>query len=253
MPSLAALARHAGFSPYHFHRLFKSITGVTPRAYGAAHRARRLRRTLRQSRTVTEAIYESGFNSSGRFYDQSSGLLGMTPSDFRAGGADARIRFAVAESSLGTVLIAQSAIGVCGIHLGDDADTLVRELQDTFPNATFVGDDPAFNRVVAAVVACVESPGASLALPLDVRGTAFQQRVWQALRAIPAGTTATYAEIASRIGASGGARAVARACAANSLAVAIPCHRVVRADGALSGYRWGVKRKQTLLARERGL
>jgi AraC family transcriptional regulator of adaptative response/methylated-DNA-[protein]-cysteine methyltransferase len=251
-PSLAVLAKRAGFSPYHFHRLFKATTGVTPRAYAAAHRASRVRHTLKRSKTVTEAIYDSGFNSSGRFYAQTDALLGMKPKDFRAGGADAEIHFAVAECSLGTILVAQSAKGVCAIHLGDDADALVRQLQDSFPRATLIGGDRSFERVVASVIGYVEAPDAGLDLPLDVRGTAFQQRVWQALRRIPVGTTATYAQIATKIGAPKSVRAVAQACAANTLAVAIPCHRVVRTDGSLSGYRWGVERKRELLSRESG-
>ena len=227
-------------SPYHFHRVFKAITGVTPREYAAAHRSTRVRRELRDStKTVTEAIYDAGFNSGGRFYETSRDVLGMTPTDYRAGGADQEIRFAVGECSLGQVLVAQSARGVCGIFLGDDADALVRELRDRFPRATIVGGDAAFARTVASIVAFVDSPARGLDLPLDVRGTAFQQRVWQALREIPSGRTATYAEIAARIGQPTAARGVAQACAANPLAVAIPCHRVVRTDGSLSGYRWG--------------
>jgi AraC family transcriptional regulator of adaptative response/methylated-DNA-[protein]-cysteine methyltransferase len=251
MPGLAALAKRAGLSPYHFHRVFKAVTGVTPRAYGAAHRSKRVRRELqKRNKTVTEAIYDAGFNSGGRFYETSGQLLGMTPTDFRAGGAQTEIRFAVGACSLGAVLVAQSAKGVCAILLGDDPDALVRDLQNQFPQATLIGGDRAFEQVVARVVGFVEQPARGLDLPLDVRGKAFQQRVWQALRAIPAGETATYAAIAARIGAPDGARAVARACGANRLAVAIPCHRVVRTDGSLSGYRWGVERKRTLLDRE---
>jgi AraC family transcriptional regulator of adaptative response/methylated-DNA-[protein]-cysteine methyltransferase len=199
---------------------------------------------------VTEAIYDSGFNSGGRFYEQADQMLGMTPSRYKAGGARTEIRFAVGECSLGSILVARSDKGVCAILLGDDPEALVRELQDRFPSATLVGGDKRFEQLVAKVVGFVEAPGLGLDLPLDVRGTAFQQRVWQALRKIPAGLTATYAEIAARIGAPGSARAVAQACAANPLAVAIPCHRVIRNDGALSGYRWGVERKRALLSRE---
>jgi AraC family transcriptional regulator of adaptative response/methylated-DNA-[protein]-cysteine methyltransferase len=174
----------------------------------------------------------------------------MTPTEFRAGGEATRIHFAVGECSLGSILVAQSARGVCAILLGDDPDALVRDLQDRFPNATFIGNDTAFERVVAAVIGFVEAPGKGLDLPLDIRGTAFQQRVWQALRRIPIGSTVSYTEIAKRIGAPGSARAVARACASNPLAVAIPCHRVVRTDGSRSGYRWGAERKRALLTRE---
>lgn len=253
VPTLAELARSAGLSPYHFHRVFKAATGVTPRAYGAAHRTERVRRELgKPGKSVTQAIYDSGFNSGGRFYATSNQVLGMTPSAFRQGGARTEMRFAVGECSLGSILVAQSAKGVCAILLGDDPDALVKDLQDRFPRAALIGDDPAFERIVARVVGTVEQPALGLDLPLDVRGTAFQQRVWQALREIPPGSTASYSEIAARIGAPGSARAVARACAANPLAVAIPCHRVVRTDGSLSGYRWGAERKQALLGREAG-
>ena len=250
MPGLAALARQVGLSRYHFHRVFKAVTGLTPREYGAAHRARRVRDRLRRSPTVTEAIYDAGFNSSGRFYATSDRMLGMTPTAYRAGGQRAEIRFAVGECSLGSILVAASERGVCAISLGDDPEGLVRDLQDRFPRATLVGDDESFERMVAEVVGFVEAPALGLGLPLDVRGTAFQQRVWQALRAIPPGTTVTYSDLAARIGAPRARRAVAHACAANTLAVAIPCHRVIRSDGGLSGYRWGVERKRALLKRE---
>jgi len=250
IPSLAELARHAGLSIYHLHRLFKASTGLTPRAYAAAQRARRLRAELEESGTVTEAIYGAGYNSSGRFYEQTNQILGMTPSRYRAGGADTEIRFAIGECSLGAILVAASARGVCAILLGDDPDALARELQERFPRAALIGGDAGFEQIVAQVVGCVEAPALGLALPLDVRGTAFQQRVWQALRDIPASATTSYGEIARRIGAPQAVRAVARACAANALAVAIPCHRVVRRDGGLAGYRWGVERKRALLERE---
>jgi AraC family transcriptional regulator of adaptative response/methylated-DNA-[protein]-cysteine methyltransferase len=251
MPALAVLANGAGLSPYHFHRVFKATTGVTPKAYALAHRAKRVRDQLAGARkTVTEAIYDAGFNSASRFYETSSQFLGMRPTDYRAGGIDTEIRFAVGQCSLGSILVAQSAKGVCAILLGDDADALVRDLQDRFPQAILVGGDVAFEQTVAKVIGFVEKPARGLDLPLDVRGTAFQQRVWAALRQIPIGSTVTYAEIASRVGAPNGARAVAQACGANALAVAIPCHRVVRTDGSLSGYRWGVSRKKSLLTRE---
>ncbi len=249
-PSLDELARHAGMSGFHLHRIFKAVTGLTPKAYGAAHRAGRLRAELSRSATVTEAIYGAGYSSSGRFYDESNQLLGMTPSSYRAGGVDTEMRFAVGQCSLGAILVAASERGVCAIFLGDDPEVLTRELQDRFPKATLVGGDAEFEQWVAKVVGLVESPGRGLDLPLDVRGTAFQQRVWQALRVVPPGTTVSYSDIANRIGAPKSVRAVAQACAANALAVAIPCHRVVRRDGGLSGYRWGVERKRALLARE---
>jgi AraC family transcriptional regulator, regulatory protein of adaptative response / methylated-DNA-[protein]-cysteine methyltransferase len=249
-PGLEQLAKYAGLSRYHFHRVFKAITGLTPKAYAAAHRTERVRRKLGKSDTVTEAIYDAGYNSNGRFYEASNEILGMTPSNYRAGGASAEIRFAVGECSLGSILVATSDRGVCAILLGDDPDALTRELQDQFPQANLIGGDKQFEQVVSKVIGFVEAPALGLALPLDVRGTAFQQRVWQALRKVPAGSTASYTDIAKRIGSPNSVRAVAHACAANVLAVAIPCHRVVRNDGALSGYRWGVERKRFLLERE---
>ena len=252
MPSLEILAAAAGMSPFHFHRVFKGVTGLTPRAYAAAHRGERVRKTLERSSSVTRAIYESGYDSGGRFYAASQEILGMTPTDYRAGGTNAEIRFAVGECSLGSILVARSELGVCAILLGDDPDALARDLQARFPRATLIGGDPGFEQLVAKVVGFIEAPRLGLDLPLDVQGTAFQQRVWQALREIPPGRTASYTEIARRIGAPAAVRAVAGACAANRLAVAIPCHRVVRTDGALSGYRWGVERKRALLEREAG-
>jgi AraC family transcriptional regulator, regulatory protein of adaptative response / methylated-DNA-[protein]-cysteine methyltransferase len=250
VPALEELASRAGMSPFHFHRVFKAVTGLTPRAYAAAHRGERVRRELAKASTVTAAIYDSGYSSNGRFYGESEGMLGMTPTEFRAGGANAEIRFAVGECSLGSILVASSDRGVCAIFLGDDPDALARELQDRFPRATLVGGDAGFEDVVAKVVGLVEAPQLGIDLPLDVQGTAFQQRVWRALREIPAGSTVSYRELARRIGAPSSVRAVAHACATNPVAIAIPCHRVVRSDGGLAGYRWGVERKQTLLQRE---
>ena len=252
-PSLSELAKGADLSPAYFHRLFKGIAGVTPKAYADAGRAMRVREELGRTDTVTQAIYGAGFNSNGRFYATSTGMLGMTPSRYRSGGAQEELRFAIGQCSLGAILVASSAKGVAAILMGDDPDTLARDLQDRFPKARLVGGDADFERLVAEVVGFVEAPRIGLALPLDVRGTAFQQRVWQALREIPVGETATYTGIAARIGAPNAVRAVAGACAANALAVAIPCHRVVRHDGALSGYRWGVERKRDLLERELAL
>jgi AraC family transcriptional regulator of adaptative response/methylated-DNA-[protein]-cysteine methyltransferase len=251
-PTLEQLAERAGLSAFHLHRVFKAVTGLTPRAYAQAHRAERVRQALRSDDTasVTDAIYGAGYGSGGRFYAEADAVLGMTASRYRAGGADAEIRFAVGECSLGAIVVAASERGVCHIALGDDPDALLRELQDRFPRARLVGGDAPFEALVARVVGHVEAPRLGLDLPLDVRGTAFQQRVWQALREIPAGGTASYADVAQRIGAPRAVRAVAQACAANALAVAIPCHRVVRRDGAASGYRWGVERKRALLERE---
>lgn len=252
-PALAELARDAGLSASHFHRLFKAITGLTPKAYAQAHRGKLLRDALSlPGASVTAAAFDAGFNASSRFYDNVDALLGMKPAQYRKGGVNARIVFALAQCALGALLVARSGRGLCAIALGDDPDALLRELQDRFPHAELVGGDAAFEQLVAQVVGFVEAPRLGLDLPLDIRGTAFQQRVWEALRKIPAGETVSYRQLAQRIGMPTASRAVAAACAANTLAVAIPCHRVVRSDGALSGYRWGVARKRDLLARERG-
>lgn len=205
---------------------------------------------MTHSHSVTDAIYDAGYNANSRFYEASHQLLGMTPKNYRAGGTNTIIQFAVGECSLGAILVATSERGVCAILLGDDPEALAHDLQDRFPKAELIGGDAAFEQLIAKVVGFVEMPRMGLDLPLDVRGTAFQQRVWQALQKIPAGSTMSYSEIAERIGAPKSSRAVAGACAANALAVAIPCHRVVRNDGSLSGYRWGVKRKRALLERE---
>lgn len=250
-PNLDALAAQAGMSAFHFHRVFKAQTGLTPKAYATAWRARKLREQLNAAGgTVTTAIHDAGFNASSRFYETAGQVLGMRAREYRAGGVGAVIRFAVAQSSLGAILVAQSQRGICAILLGDDPDRLVRDLQDQFPQAELIGADAEFEQLVAQVVGFIEAPNIGLNLPLDVRGTAFQQRVWLALREVPAGATVSYADIAARIGAPKAVRAVAGACAANHIAVAIPCHRVVRRDGDLSGYRWGVERKRELLRRE---
>jgi AraC family transcriptional regulator of adaptative response/methylated-DNA-[protein]-cysteine methyltransferase len=251
IPSLDDMARTANLSPFHFHHIFKAATGLTPRAYAVAQRAMRVKSALAEPGTnVTTAIYSAGFNSSGRFYEVSNELLGMSPTAYRNGGKNTEIRFAVGECSLGSILVASSDKGVCAILIDDEPEALARDLQDRFPQAELIGRDAGFEALVAKVVGFVEAPALGLNLPLDLRGTAFQVRVWQALREIPAGGTASYADIAKRIGAPKAVRAVARACAANPIAVAIPCHRVVRNDGALSGYRWGVARKRALLKLE---
>lgn len=249
-PSLEHLAEAVGMSASYFHRLFKASTGLTPKKYAAANRAKRIRQGLASGNTVTEAIYDAGFNSSGRFYEKATGILGMTPTQFRKGAPDEEIRFAVGQTSLGAILVASSKKGVAAILLGDDPDALLRDLQDRFPKAQLIGADRDYDTLVARVVGAVETPGIGLDLPLDVRGTAFQRRVWQALQEIPVGETLSYAEVARRIGSPKAVRAVAGACAANKLAVAIPCHRVVRNDHSLSGYAWGVERKRMLLERE---
>lgn len=249
-PSFATLAKDAGMSPYHFHRLFKRLVGLTPKRYANAHRARRLRTELARTTTVTEAFYRAGYNASSRFYASARQALGMLPSRFRSGAPGETIRFAVGQCSLGAVLVAATGKGICAIELGDDPDALARAFQDRFSKAHLLGDDPQFEQLVARVVGWIDVPEKNWDLPLDVRGTAFQQKVWEALRRIPAGTTASYSEIASKIGLPNAVRAVGRACGANPLAVVIPCHRVRRVDGNLSGYRWGVERKRTLLQRE---
>jgi AraC family transcriptional regulator of adaptative response/methylated-DNA-[protein]-cysteine methyltransferase len=237
-------------SVFHFHRVFKAQTGVTPKTFAAASRAKRVRTELSRSTTVTDAIYSAGFNSNSRFYESSDEVLGMSPKVFRTGGLGTSICFAIGECCLGSVLVAASEKGVCAISLGDDPAELARDLQHRFPNAQLIGGGARFEQMIAAVIRCVECPSLGIGLPLDIRGTAFQQRVWKALRQIPPGSTASYAEIAKRIGRPKSVRAVAQACAANMLAVAIPCHRVVRTDQSLSGYRWGVERKGQLLRRE---
>ncbi|MET0355670.1 MAG: bifunctional DNA-binding transcriptional regulator/O6-methylguanine-DNA methyltransferase Ada [Cellvibrio sp.] len=250
IPDLENLAKQVGLSKYHFQRVFKKITGVTPKAYAQAYRAKNLRVQLTERNSVTDAIYTAGYNANSRFYAEADKLLGMTATEFRKGGANTKIKFALGECSLGTILVAQSERGICAIQLGDGPELLLQELQDRFPKAELIGADKEFEKVVAQVVGFIEVPKSGLDLPLDIRGTAFQQRVWQALCEIPLGTTASYTDIAKRIGAPKAYRAVAMACGANNLAVAIPCHRVVRNDGNLSGYRWGVERKRILLESE---
>lgn len=249
-PTLGELAQHAGMSPYHLHRIFKAMTGLTPKAYAAENRAQRVRRELIQHVRVTDAIYSAGYHSSSHFYGESAQILGMTPGEYRAGGANNDILFTVGQCSLGKLLVAQSVLGVCAILLGDDAQQLTRDLHACFPAARLRAGGADFEVVIAKVIDFIEMPKSGFDLPLDIRGTAFQQRVWQALRDIPAGQTASYTDIARRIGAPKAVRAVASACAANTLAVVIPCHRVVRSDGSLSGYRWGVGRKRSLLEKE---
>ncbi len=250
LPNLQSLAEWVGLSRYHFHRIFKSVVGVTPKAYADAHRVNKVRDRLRNGGSVTEAIYDSGYNSNGRFYANSTEVLGMTPTRFRADGKNTCIRFAIGECSLGSFLVAATDKGVCAILLGDDPGALLRDLQDRFSQSRLIGGDADFEQTVAKVLSLIETPALGLDLPLDIRGTAFQQRVWQALRDIPSGEKVSYADIAGRIGSSKSVRAVAGACAANAIAIAIPCHRVVRKSGDLSGYRWGMARKQALLQRE---
>lgn len=253
LPPLQELAREAGLSQYHLHRLFKQVTGLTPKAYGQAHRRNLVQASLTEASSITEALYQAGYSSSGRFYEEADQTLGMKPQNYRNGGKDSTIYFALGKFSLGEILVARSERGICAILMGDDAEALLADLQERFKNATLIGGDSDFEKVVAAVIAFVEAPAdpeKALKLPLDIQGTVFQQRVWQTLQKIPAGQTVTYSDIAAAIGAPQAVRAVASACAANKLAVVIPCHRVIRQDGSLSGYRWGLARKQALLDRE---
>jgi len=249
-PSLAALAHAAGMSRFHFHRLFKSVTGITPKSYATAVRDKRMREALRAAPTVTDAIYEAGFASSGRFYDGAARKLGMQPRQFCSGGPDMQIRFAIAQSSLGLTLVAATAKGICAIFLGEDPATLEEELRRRFPRAEITGDDAGLRGLLTRAIAAIEKPRKAAALPLDLQGTPFQQQVWAALRDIPPGETTTYGEIARRIGRPQAVRAVGAACGANPVAIAVPCHRVVGSSGKLTGYRWGVERKRSLIARE---
>lgn len=249
-PSLQELAAGAGTSPFHFHRVFKRITGLTPKAYASAIRQNSVRRHLVSKSTVTEALYAAGYGSGSRFYAHSNTALGMKPSTFRSGGDGETIVHATQQCSLGWVLAAESAAGICHISLGDDPALLVRELQELLPRARHLEAPPRFRRTLSRVVALVENPAQPTDLPLDIRGTAFQKRVWMVLQTIPPGTTLSYSDLATRIGSPRASRAVASACAANTLAAAIPCHRVIGKDGSLAGYRWGIDRKKALLQRE---
>ncbi|HEX4772773.1 MAG TPA: bifunctional DNA-binding transcriptional regulator/O6-methylguanine-DNA methyltransferase Ada [Bryobacteraceae bacterium] len=250
LPVLATLAGAVSMSPFHLHRTFKTLTGLTPRAYFTAQRARRMRKELLRSETITDAIYNAGYGSGSRFYSESARVLGMTPTQFRQGGEELQVRFATEQCSLGLVLVAATETGICSILLGATVNELETNLRQMFPKAKINSADEEFTNWVSQVVAVVETPSRGLDLPLDVRGTAFQQRVWQALREIPAGETLTYTQVAERIGAPTSVRAVAHACATNPAAVAIPCHRVIGKNGNLSGYRWGIERKRALLERE---
>jgi len=251
LPSLKELAQGAGLSPFHFQRLFKKTIGVTPKQYAMERRASRLREHLRKGSSITGAMYEAGFASSSRFYEKATATLGMKPSAYKNGAQDVQIRFAVVPCFLGFVLVAATPQGICAIDFGDTAKALEENLRRRFPKAVFQETDPVFTAMVPKVLALLEEPHRGRPdLPLDVQGTAFQRRVWMALQAIPPGDTVSYSDIAFRLGKPKAARAIARACAANPLAVAIPCHRVVRRNGHLGGYRWGLERKRALLERE---
>ena len=249
-PTLAALAREVGISAHHFHRLFRRIVGVTPRDYAQAHRLGRLAMRLDAGDDVSDAIYAAGFGSSARAYDAAPAGLGMTPGARRKGGQGETIRFTTVRCALGRALIAATTRGICATALGDDAATLAAELHERFPAATIVEDAAALRRWADAFARFIADPTDTPDLPLDIRGTAFQAKVWRALRKIPSGETASYAGIAAALGQPTAARAVARACATNPVAVLVPCHRVIGRDGALTGYRWGIERKKAMLARE---
>lgn len=251
-PALAELAADAGLSPHHFHRIFKAATGVTPKQYAAAQRTERLKEALESGASVTEAIYDAGFGGNSRFYEQADARIGMTATSFKKGGKGMSIRYGTAQSWLGPVVIAATERGICAILFGEDAKHLNADLRARFPEAHFepAESDSDFQSWIDATLAFMKAPENGFSLPLDIAGTAFQEQVWQALRNIPAGETASYADVARAIGKPKSVRAVAQACGANPAAVAIPCHRVVRSDGGLGGYRWGLERKKNLLARE---
>lgn len=246
--TLEALAREVALSPYHLHRLFKSVTGITPKAWQQAWRAQRLRTALSHGDTVTGALMAAGFPDASSYYRQADATLGMTARQYRDNAA--AVRYTLTDCALGQCLVAESERGICAVLLGESAESMTAELGRHFPQARLVSDDHTFAGRVTQVVRSLDDARVPLSLPLDIRGTAFQQRVWQALRAIPAGTTASYGEVAAAIGQPTAVRAVAQACAANTLAIIVPCHRVVRSDGSLSGYRWGAAKKAQLLRRE---
>lgn len=248
--SLEWLAQSAGLSAHHFHRIFKALTGVTPRAYGVAQRATRLRDALPAASRVTDAIYDAGYGASSRHYDTAEAVLGMSTHQYRQRGEGMVIRHATGRSALGVVFVAVTEIGVCAILLGEDPADLLQDARARFPKAHWCADGAGLTTVLATVLRAVDQPSAPCDLALDIRGTAFQQRVWQALRAVRPGEMTTYTAIAKAVGAPRAVRAVAGACAANPLAVVVPCHRVRRRDGALAGYRWGVARKRALLRQE---
>jgi len=249
-PSLVELSSQAHLSPWHFHRLFKATVGVTPKQYVTTHRSQQLRTGLLSEASVTEVIYESGYGSSARAYESASSHLGMTPTAYRNGGKGLDIRIAVGRCFLDWALVGATDAGICAIEFGDDPETMKRQFVERFSNANVVRDDDEFSDWLDEVVAYIETPEVGFDLPLDIQGTAFQRRVWEALRRTPSGTTVSYGQLASAIGSPTSARAVAQACVDNRVAVAVPCHRVVRQDGELGGYKWGIERKQALLDRE---
>lgn len=250
-PGLQAISTAAGLSPFHFHRLFRKVVGMTPREYGAATTEERFRRLLGAGAAITSAIYDAGFGSSSRVYETANQMLGMTPGAYRAGAPGIMIRYSISHCALGGLLVAATSRGVCAIELGDNREILQEQLRVRFPGANLVADDEGLKRWVESVTRLIDAPDRNLQLPLDIRGTAFQRLVWKSLRRLRVGATVTYGDLARRIGRPRAVRAVAQACASNTLALAIPCHRVIRGDGAAGQYRWGAKRKRILLSRER--
>jgi len=249
-PALGTLARRFGGSPYHFQRTFKRVVGVTPREYAEACRLRRVKRRLRETAAVTDAMFEAGYGSSGRFYERAAPKLGMPPSIYQHGGAGMKIHYAIVDSSLGRLLVGATARGICSVAMGASDGALERAVVEEYPLATLNRDDGALRRFTSAVVAYVAGRRPRLDLPLDIQATAFQWQVWKALAQIPRGETRTYAAIARAIGRPRAARAVGHACAANPVAVVIPCHRAVPAVGGVGNYRWGPQRKGKLLSTE---
>ncbi len=248
--TLAQLSKRVGLSPFHLQRLFKRATGLSPREYQAARRMAQLKTNLRQGDDVTTALYDAGFGSSSRLYEKAPEQLGMTPGEYRRGGAGATITFAIAPTPLGRLLVAATERGLCAVRFGENAAELERNLRHEFHAATLHRDDTAMQKYVEPLLAAVRGENTIIHLPLDVRATAFQMKVWETLRKIPSGETRSYSEVAREIGTPNAVRAVARACASNPVALAVPCHRVIRSDGDLAGYRWGIERKKKLLERE---
>ena len=252
-PSLAALGAERGISPHHLQRTFKSIMGITPRRYRAAHRLKHFKEQIKKGETVTNAIYEAGYGSSSRLYEKSGADLGMTPAIYRRGGQGMKINYSMTECPLGRLLVARTERGVCAVTLGDVDSLLEAALRDEYPRADIRRDEHDLTALVERILAHIKGEERQLDVPLDLQATAFQLRVWEELRRIPYGSTRSYSEVAARLGQPQATRAVARACACNPVALLTPCHRVVREDGSLSGYRWGVDRKAHLLAREKSV
>jgi AraC family transcriptional regulator of adaptative response/methylated-DNA-[protein]-cysteine methyltransferase len=249
--TLAQLSRQVGLSPFHLQRLFKRATGLSPREYQSARRMQQVKSQLRKGNDVTTALYDAGFGSSSRLYEKAPQHLGMTPGEYRRGGAGATITFAITPTPLGRLLVAATERGLCSVRFGENASELERNLRDEFHAAELHRDDSAMRKYIDPLLASIRGENTVIDLPLDVRATAFQMKVWETLRQIPSGETRSYSEVAREIGSPAAVRAVARACASNPVALAVPCHRVVRSDGDLAGYRWGIERKKKLLERER--